>query len=326
MRVTMTVLRALKGLLVAAVVASTAVLPAHAQLKIEITNGVTDPVPIAVVQFARAVPVDGGLDVAGVIQHDLAGSGRFRALSGPRLPTSTPTRADDVVAAEWKNAGADYVVVGRVTSIDAGQVAVDFDLVNSLTGQRVVTQRFVGVPSALRNAAHRVSDVVYEKILGIRGAFATRIAYIAVDGEPPAQNYQLIVADADGENQRLILQSRFPLMSPSWSPDGQWLSYVSFESKRSACTCSLSARESAARFRRVRVSMEPPPGRPTGRSWRSPWAVVTATPTFTCSTSRHRTCHASRTILRSTRSRPGRRMATLFTSRRTARAARRSTV
>ncbi len=140
----MTALRAVRRLLVAAVVASAVVIPAQAQLKIEITNGVSDPVPIAVVPFARAVPVDGGLDVAGVVQHDLAGSGRFHSLSGPRLPTSTPTRADDVVAADWKNAGADYVVVGRLTSMDGGQVAVDFDLVNSLTGQKVVSPALRG--------------------------------------------------------------------------------------------------------------------------------------------------------------------------------------
>jgi len=238
MRLSPTVLCALRRMMVAAAVATVAVMPAHAQLKIEITSGVTDPVPIAVAPFGRAAPADNGLDVAEVIQHDLEGSGRFRALSRQRLP-ATPTRADGVVPADWKSAGADYVVVGRVTPIEGGQLAVDFDLVNSLTNQRVASQRFVGVPSALRNAAHRVSDVVYEKILGIRGAFATRIAYVAVDGQPPAQSYQLVVADADGENQRLILQSRFPLMSPAWSPDGQWLAYVSFENKRSGVYVQL---------------------------------------------------------------------------------------
>ena len=73
----------------------------------------------------------------------------------------------------------------------------------------------------------------------MRGAFATRIAYVAVDGTPPAQRYQLIVADADGENQRMMLESRQPLMSPAWSPDGQWLAYVSFENKRSAVYVQL---------------------------------------------------------------------------------------
>jgi TolB protein len=214
------------------------VLPAAAQLRIEVTSGVTDPVPIAIVPFSRAVPADGGLDVAQVIQHDLEGSGRFKAMSRGQMP-ATPTQPSAVVLADWKNAGEDYIVVGRVVAADGGNVAVDFDLLNTLTGQRVVGQRFVGTPGALRNAAHRVSDVVYEKILGIRGAFATRIAYVAVDGQPPAQKFQLIVADADGENQRLVLESRYPLMSPSWSPDGQWLAYVSFESKRSAIYVQL---------------------------------------------------------------------------------------
>jgi TolB protein len=211
---------------------------ARAELQIEITSGVRDPVPIAIVPFAPAAAAGGDLDVAGVVQHDLEGSGRFRALARERMP-ATPTRADEVVAASWKAVGSDYVVVGRVTALDAGRLAVDFDLVNALNGTRLARQRFVGPPSALRNAAHRVSDVVYQKILGVRGAFATRIAYVAVDGAPPSQHYQLIVADADGANPRLILESRFPLMSPAWSPDGQWLAYVSFETKHSAVYVQL---------------------------------------------------------------------------------------
>jgi TolB protein len=210
---------------------------AHAELQIEVTSGVRDPVPIAIVPFSH-VPADGGFDVAEVIEHDLSGSGRFRALPRNRQP-GTPTRAEDVAVSTWKGAGSDYVVVGRVSALDGGNVAVDFDLVSALTGSKVATQRFTGPPGALRNAAHKVSDAIYQKILGVRGAFATRIAYIAVDGEPPAQTYQLIVADADGANPHLILESRFPLMSPTWSPDGQWLAYVSFETKHSAVYVQL---------------------------------------------------------------------------------------
>lgn len=224
--------------LAAAVLTLGAGLPAWAQLRVEVTSGVSDPIPIAIVPFSRAVPADGGLDVAQVIQHDLEGSGRFKTLPRSRMP-ATPTQPSAVVMADWKNAGEDYMVVGRVVPVENGNLAVDFDLLNTLTGQRVVGQRFVGTPTALRNAAHRVSDVIYEKIVGIRGAFATRIAYVSVDGQPPAQKFQLIVADADGENQRLVLESRYPLMSPSWSPDGQWLSYVSFENKRSSIFVQL---------------------------------------------------------------------------------------
>jgi TolB protein len=213
-------------------VALCAALPARADLTIDITSGVTDPIPIAVVPFTRA-PTDGGVDVSEVVNHDLATSGRFKTLPRAQM-MSTPTRAADVNAADWKAGGSDYVVVGRVTGNADGQLTVDFDLVNTLTGQTLATQRFSGPQAALRNAAHRASDVIYEKILGIRGAFATRIAYVSVDGAAPNQNYQLIIADADGENQRRVLESRYPIMSPAWSADGQWIAYVSFESRRSA--------------------------------------------------------------------------------------------
>ena len=240
---------------------------ARAELQIEITSGVRDPVPIAIVPFAPAEGADGGLDVAGVVQHDLEGSGRFRALPREHMPAK-PTRAEEVAAASWKAVGSDYVVVGRVSALEAGKLAVDFDLVNALTGVRLARQRFVGSPSALRNAAHRVSDVVYQKILGVRGAFATRIAYVAVDGAPPSQRYQLIVADADGANPHLILESRFPLMSPSWSPDGQWLAYVSFETKHSAVYVQLVRSGERRQVSARAASIARRRGRPTGASWR----------------------------------------------------------
>jgi TolB protein len=206
---------------------------AHAQLKIEITSGVTDPIPIAIVPLAHTTPGDGGLDVAAIVQHDLEGSGRFRAMPRARMNTN-PSRVENIQLADWRADGNDYVAVGRVTPLASGELAVDFDLVNVLNGQRLTSQRFTAASNALRNASHRVSDAIYEKIVGVRGAFATRIAYIAVNGQPPAQVFQLIVADADGENPRMILESRQPLMSPAWSADGLWLAYVSFESHRSA--------------------------------------------------------------------------------------------
>jgi TolB protein len=204
---------------------------AHAQLKIEITSGVTDPIPIAIIPFARAIPADGGFDVAAVVQRDLESSGRFRG-----MPRSTmriqPVRANDLVVEDWRANGNDYALVGRLTPIDGTQIAVDFELVNLLNGQRLASQRFTAAGSgALRNAAHRLSDVVYEKILGVRGAFATRIAYVSVDGQARTRRWQLIVADADGENHRPVAESRRPIMSPAWSPDGQWLAYVSFEER-----------------------------------------------------------------------------------------------
>jgi TolB protein len=133
------------------------------------------------------------------------------------------------------------VLIGRVLPLSSaeaaaqgGTLAVECELFNTFSGQSLGTLRVLANADSLRNSAHRVSDFVYEKIIGTRGAFATRIAYIAVDGQPPNQRYQLIVADSDGESPKVVLASRLPIMSPAWSADGQWLAYVSFESSTSA--------------------------------------------------------------------------------------------
>lgn len=181
---------------------------AEAQLQVDITSGVTAPIPIAVEDFAADMQAS-----AEVIRRNLTRSGRF--LVGQRT-------------------AADYLLTGRATVGADARITFDFELMNLLTGQRLLVERISAPPSAWRNAAHRISDRVYQRIIGARSAFATRIAYVSVDGQPPAQRYQLIVADSDGENARVILQSRLPLMSPSWSPDGESLAYVSFETRSAA--------------------------------------------------------------------------------------------
>jgi TolB protein len=207
--------------------------PARADLQVLITKGVTDPIPIAIVPFAHAVPPDGPFDVAAVVQHDLDGSGRFKTMQRNQM-AATPSRASDVQAADWKAAGNDYVVVGRVSVPSSTEIDIECELINAQTGDTVAGQKFIASNVSVRNASHQISDFIYEKILGVRGAFATRIAYISVQGQLPNQKYQLIVADADGENPKVILDSPQPIMSPGWSPDGQWLTYVSFENKVSS--------------------------------------------------------------------------------------------
>ena len=207
--------------------------PAFAQLKLTITQGVTDPIPIAVVPFARAVPADGGVDVAAIVQRDLESSGRFKGMARADM-LSTPTTSAAIDVAGFKQQRNDYVAVGRLTAGAAGDITIDVELVNVLTGQRVLGQKWTVKAGNLRNGAHRVADAIYEKVTGVRGAFATRIAYVSVDGKPPTQRYQLIVADADGEGPRMIMQSDRPIMSPAWSADGEWLAYVSFERRVSA--------------------------------------------------------------------------------------------
>jgi TolB protein len=145
-----------------------------------------------------------------------------------------PTTSAEIDAAGWKQQHNDYVVVGRVTAQPDGRVRIDAELVNVLTGQRVFGPYFIVQAAYLRNAAHRISDALFEKIIGVKGAFATRIAYVSVDGKPPAQRYELYVADADGANRTRVAVSPLPIMSPAWSPDGEWLAYVSFEKRVSA--------------------------------------------------------------------------------------------
>jgi TolB protein len=205
---------------------------AFAALTIEITRGVEAALPIAVVPFDTSkltskLPAD----VAQIITSDLNRSGIFKTLDTKSLPAQ-PHYSVQVKYTRWRNANQEYLVVGRIIPKSSGQYDIQFQLLDVLKQKQILGYSLPVKIRNLRTSAHKISDLIYEKITGIPGAFDTRIAYVKAQGDKKARNYVLQVADTDGFNAHTVLESDEPLLSPSWSPDGQSLAYVSFENNR----------------------------------------------------------------------------------------------
>jgi TolB protein len=203
---------------------------ARASFVVEVTRGQTEAIPLAVVPFASAELSAASFDVAQLVSDDLARSGRFRTMERADM-IDQPHSGAAIQFDDWRRLNNDYMVVGSMQSDGADHYSITYELYNVLTKQRLLGFQISANRPGLRSAGHQIADAVFEKILGIRGAFSTRIAYISVLGHLPNKSFQLIVADADGENPHVVMQSREPLMSPSWSPDGTSLAYVSFEDR-----------------------------------------------------------------------------------------------
>jgi TolB protein len=215
-------------LLVAVVLAAFST-DAFAEFTVEITSGQSQAIPIAIVPFVTT-PDPNVLDVAQLVSDDLARSGRFKTLDRKDL-IAEPHAGTDIAFDDWRRLADDYILVGAMTPQTTDRYTINFELFNVLTHQRMLGFQISTNTAGLRLAGHQIADMVFEKILGIRGAFATRIAYISVLGHLPNKRFRLIVADADGANPHIIMESNEPLMSPAWSPDGQSIAYVSFEDR-----------------------------------------------------------------------------------------------
>lgn len=205
--------------------------PAPAVLTIEITQGLDSGVPIAVVPFRWDGPGQPPQSVSDIVEADLARSGRFRVLARAELP-ALPHEDRQVVFKDWRAVKAEALVIGSVRAQPPGKYQVEFRLYDVFKGSQLAGYRYTVGAGYLRKVAHQIADVIYEKLIGVPGAFNTRIAYITKEGGPRGAVYKLQVADSDGHDPQTIVTSSEPLLSPAWSPDGQRLAYVSFEDKR----------------------------------------------------------------------------------------------
>lgn len=224
----------------------------HAVIEIIITESVNSARPITIVPFkwnSVSVPPE---DIANIISNDLLRSGKFNPIPADKSKFPVlPHKDERIDYNAWAETGVEAIVVGEVNELAIDQYEIKFQLIDILRGQltggqsqmlsngKLVTvdqhvldtQSFVISGSQFRRYAHHISNLVFEKLTGTKGAFLTKIAYVTVRDQE-AFPYQLAIADYDGANEQVLLRSKEPLMSPNWSPDANKLAYVTFENRQ----------------------------------------------------------------------------------------------
>lgn len=218
----------LRGLLV--VLCCAAGLAQADEKNIMVTSGTDRATPIAVVPFGY----QGGAlpdDMAQIIGDDLRNSGYYAPIPRQNM-ISLPSQPSEVIFRDWKALGAQYLMVGSIVPA-GGRLQVQYTLFNVATEQQVSTGSVSGGVDQLRDMAHYIADQSFEKLTGIKGAFSTRMLYVTAERLGGSNvRYTLQRSDYDGARAVTLLQSREPILSPRYAPDGKRIAYVSFEQKR----------------------------------------------------------------------------------------------
>ena len=197
-----------------------------------IDQGVDDPIRIAVVPFALSEDLDSADNLDKLIRFDLARSGQFDPVA-PENMLSYPSTQDAVFFRDWRILQTAYLVIGQAQTNALGQIDVSYQLFDVATQSQLQSVSFAISRDQWRDVGHKIADLVYTEVTGVRGAFSTKILYVlAQDIGTQNARYKLQVADVDGERARTLFDSSEPILSAGWSPDGRRVAYVSFDTGR----------------------------------------------------------------------------------------------
>nr|WP_244935020.1 Tol-Pal system beta propeller repeat protein TolB [Acuticoccus sediminis] len=218
-----------KPILAAAAVVATLSSPASALVSIEVTGGDVRPLPIAIPYFTSQTGDQLGQQISQVVMDDLVGSGLFAAVD--RSLYQPPVVGVEVVPmfADWRAIGAEALVTGSVVQAGGGQLRVEFRLWDPLQEQQVVGQQFTTTPDNWRRVAHIVADAIYERLTGEAGYFDTRMVFVAESGPKNARVKRLAIMDYDGANLSYLTDGKTLVLTPRFSPAGQYVTYMSYE-------------------------------------------------------------------------------------------------
>ena len=196
------------------------------ELFLEITKGSEDPFRIAMVPFEGNLRISKQLNE--IMQNDLIRTGEFSILDEDSL---LPIKIvnEDLIYSDWKLLGIDFLVTGSILQSN-NSLDINYEIYDISKKRKIRSSKVFGIPNQIRQLAHYTSDGIYESITGIKGIAATRLLYVnEIKDSEFISTYKLMLADSDGANEKTLLSSSDPIISPSWSPDGKRVAYVSFE-------------------------------------------------------------------------------------------------
>ncbi|MBU0726179.1 MAG: Tol-Pal system protein TolB [Alphaproteobacteria bacterium] len=225
--------RALGASCIALALTLVAIAPARAELRIDITRGVVEPLPIAIVDFqGEGQSVDIGRNISQVVSADLERSGLFRPLDKASFIQKADSLQVQPRFPDWRVIGAQALVSGTATMQADGRLKVEFRLWDVFAEQQMTGLAYYTTPANWRRIAHIVADAIYKRITGEDGYFDTRIVYIAESGPQNRRQKQLAIMDQDGANHRFLTDGKVLVLTPRFSPTTQEITYLAYFNNR----------------------------------------------------------------------------------------------